>query len=94
MPFNHQGYTVSWTPYVAGIIPPAEGQSQDAAIRDVLEYQTEKVLEKGAVDKTAYVLARILWNNNPVEVCAVIDPDSHTVFFGTDVEARNELEKA
>lgn len=92
MPFNHQGHLVSWSPYVAGIIQPDEGQSQDDAIRDALEYHAEKVIEKEAEEMTAYVLARFLWNDNPVELCAVIDPEQHTIFFGTDVEARNQLD--
>ncbi len=92
MPFNHQGHTVSWSPYVAGIIRPEEEQLQDGAIREVLEYQAEQVIERGAEEKTAYVLARFLRNDNPVELCAVIDPEQHTIFFGTEVEARNQLD--
>ncbi len=92
MPFNHQGHTVSWSPYVAGIIQPEEEQSQDDAIREVLEYQAEQVIERGAEEKTAYVLARFLRNDNPVELCAVIDPKQHTIFFGTEVKARNQLD--
>ena len=57
MPFNHHCHTVSWSPYVAGIIQPEEEQSQDDAIREVLEYQAEQVIERGAEEKTAYVLA-------------------------------------
>jgi hypothetical protein len=91
VPFNHQGYTVSWSPYVAQIIEPDEGQTHEEAVRTVLEYHAEKVIEKGATEKTAYVLARFIWHNNPVELCPVIDPEHHTIFFGTEAEARNQL---
>jgi hypothetical protein len=92
MPFNHKDYTVFWSPYVGGIITAAEDQTQAAAIRDVLEYEAEQVIAKGPGGKTAYVLARILRNPNPVELCVVIDPDAHTIFFGTEAEVRRALD--
>lgn len=92
MPFDHKNYVVSWSPYVNGIIEPDEGQSQDDSVREVLEYHAEKVVDKGASEKTAYVLGRFLWKDNPVELCAVIDPVERTIFFGTEAEARGRLD--
>lgn len=91
MPFVHQGYNVSWSQYVANIIEAGDGQSHDDAIRVVLEYQAEKVIEKGAEDKTGYVLARFLRDHNPIELSAVVDPEHHTIFFGTEAEVRDQL---
>lgn len=39
-------YEITCSPYIKNIVVPADGESKDAALNDVLTYHTEKLLEQ------------------------------------------------
>lgn len=85
-------YEITCSPYIKNIVAPADGESKEAALEDVLTYHTEKVLEQhNPAERKVVSLARFLSKPVP-ELAAFVDPDSKTVFFGTEAEVQSRMD--
>jgi len=90
MSFEFQGYEVSWTNYVEGVV---ENNTQGER-EEVLTYLAEKLIEKyGEGDPVAASLEKMPLKVPP-ELGAYINPQEKKILFGTDVEVQQAAENA